>query len=330
MNDTQYIEEPTEAEVDDWLREGERLGEDERNARSVMWRIGDWWNRGSVFVARAQRISAADWKGPQYQTCKVAGQVARRFPGEDWRQYPLEFEHFRLMAIKGIHDDKIARQLIAWCLETDPHRSARQLNSRIKQLRRARKEAELAQRNEDMETYLGRRRYTVVYADPPWEFQPWSEETGMDRSAANHYPTMALDAIMDIALPIAEDAVLFLWATVPMLPEALQVIDAWGFTYRSHFVWMKDKAGTGYWNRNTHELLLIGTRGEIPAPAPGQQFDSVQGGDVGEHSEKPAAFAEIIEEMFPNQRPLELFARVRREGWDQWGNELMMEGAEAP
>ena len=66
---------------------------------------------------------------------------------------------------------------------------------------------------------------------------------------------------------------LFLWATAPMLPQALEVMAAWGFKYKSHMVWVKDRTGTGYWFRNAHELLLVGTKGRIPAPAPGMQMD---------------------------------------------------------
>ena len=126
---------------------------------------------------------------------------------------------------------------------------------------------------------------------------------------------------MPAVVPAAEDAVLFLWATVPMLEPALQVMAVWGFEYKSHFVWVKDRIGTGYWNRNKHELLLVGTRGNIPAPAPGEQYASVIEACVGEHSAKPAAFAEMIEDMFPNLPAIEMFARGPRHGWDVWGNE---------
>ena len=150
---------------------------------------------------------------------------------------------------------------------------------------------------------------------------------GMDRAADNHYPTMSLDDIRSLPVPAADAAVLFLWATVPMLPEALDVMRAWGFTYRSHFVWIKSRVGTGYWNRNAHELLLVGTRGKIPAPAPGEQFCSVIEATAGAHSAKPAVFAEMAEEMFPNLPAVELFARGSRTGWDVWGAEACEEHA---
>jgi N6-adenosine-specific RNA methylase IME4 len=132
---------------------------------------------------------------------------------------------------------------------------------------------------------------------------------------------MSLADIKALKIPAADDAVLFLWATVPMLPQALQVTLEWGFTYRSNIVWVKDRTGTAYWTRNRHEHLLIGTRGEILAPAPGEQYPSVIEAPVGRHSEKPAVFCELIETMFPSLKKLEMFAREAPDGWDVWGLE---------
>jgi N6-adenosine-specific RNA methylase IME4 len=127
--------------------------------------------------------------------------------------------------------------------------------------------------------------------------------------------------LLTMKVPAAPDCVLFLWATVPMLCQALGVMGNWGFTYKSHFIWLKDRMGTGYWNRNQHELLLVGTRGDIPAPAPGTQYPSVIDAPVTGHSAKPHHFAEMIEELFPNQMLLEMFARGPRLGWTVHGNE---------
>jgi hypothetical protein len=132
-----------------------------------------------------------------------------------------------------------------------------------KRERRARREAELGER----QRALPDKRYGVILADPPWRFEPYSRITGMDRAADNHYPTSALEEIKGLAVAsiAAPDCVLFLWATVPMLPQAHEVMAAWGFAYKSNFAWAKNRMGTGFWNRNKHELLLIGTRGHIPA-----------------------------------------------------------------
>lgn len=195
---------------------------------------------------------------------------------------------------------------------------------------RAERQAEKRDRRETREAELGARqaalpekRYGVILADPEWRFEPWSRETGMDRAADNHYPTSAVEALMarpvgDIA---AADCALLLWATVPMLPQALAVMSAWGFAYASHVVWLKDRVGTGYWFRNQHEILLLGTRGAIPAPAAGTQFRSALAFDTGAHSAKPAFAHEIAEAYFPTLPKIELNARARRNGWDAWGLE---------
>ena len=176
---------------------------------------------------------------------------------------------------------------------------------------------------------LPKKRYGVILADPEWRFEFWSEKGKTNSSADNHYETSPLEAIKDrdVASIAAPNSALFLWATVPMLPQALEVMSAWGFAYKSHFAWAKDKGGTGYWNRNKHELLLIGTRGSPPAPAPGQQWNSVIEAPVGAHSEKPDAFYKLIEAYFPTLPKIELNARKARQGWDCWGHEAPVASA---
>jgi len=191
-----------------------------------------------------------------------------------------------------------------------------------KQEARAAKERDLAAKI----SALPDKKFAVVLADPPWRWEAWSKK-GLDATSAdNHYPTGELDEIkgLDISSIAANDCVLFLWATVPMTPHALEVMQAWGFKYVSHFVWVKDRTGTGYWNRNQHELLLIGTRGNIPAPAEGSQFPSVIEAPVGKHSEKPEAAFTIIETYYKALPKIELYRRCKaRRGWAAWGNEAI-------
>src|SRR3990167_7755390 len=193
------------------------------------------------------------------------------------------------------------------------------LSTEDKKERRSNREKILA----GIQLALPEKKYGVIYADPEWRFEVYSRDTGMDRSADNHYPTSCTDEIC--ARPVdkiaAKDCVLFLWATVPMLPDAIDVMCAWGFEYKSHIVWLKDRTGTGYWFRNEHELLLVGTKGNIPAPAPGTQWRSVESAAVGKHSEKPDVFYSLIEKYFPNLPKIELNARRARKGWDAWGLE---------
>lgn len=166
------------------------------------------------------------------------------------------------------------------------------------------------------------RQYAVIYADPPWRYERQTMGHS-DRRAENHYPTMSLDDICDlpVSLLATPDAVLFLWATVPCLEEALCVMKAWGFEYKSQFVWGKDKIGLGYHVRNQHELLLIGRRGNPPLPEPDARPPSLVIAPRGEHSQKPERFYELIEMMYPRLEKIELFSRSSRKGWQSWGYE---------
>jgi N6-adenosine-specific RNA methylase IME4 len=167
------------------------------------------------------------------------------------------------------------------------------------------------------------KKYGVILADPPWRYEH-PALSGPERSIEIHYPTMSLEEIC--AVPVgglaADDAVLFLWTTTPKLIESAEVIKAWGFEYRTSAVWVKDKIGTGYWFRNQHELLLVGTKGDIPPPALGTQWSSVIEAPRGKHSVKPEVVFELIEDYFPTLPRIELFQRGRaRKGWDAWGDE---------
>jgi N6-adenosine-specific RNA methylase IME4 len=200
-------------------------------------------------------------------------------------------------------------------------RDLKALRMAEKRARRAYLEVELGAR----QRALPEKRYGVILADPPWRFEPYSRITGMDRAAENHYPTSPIAEIkaLDVNSIAAADCALFLWATAPMLPQAIEVMEAWGFTYKTCAVWGKDRIGTGYWFRNKHEILLVGTRGHVPAPAMGTQWPSLVQASVGRHSEKPEAFSQMIESYFPTLPKIELHARgsVPRQGWDVWGLE---------
>jgi N6-adenosine-specific RNA methylase IME4 len=218
------------------------------------------------------------------------------------------------------HLSKMIRFAVAAAAgHTEIIKEARAERHQIKKKRRQKRMKELVDKIEALPS----KKFGVIYADPEWRWEAWSEK-GLDNSSAdNQYPTSPLDAIKarDIKSIAADDCVLFLWATVPMLPHALEVMEAWKFKYKSNFVWVKDKSGTGYWNRNQHELLLIGTRGDIPAPLEGTQWPSVIEAKRGRHSEKPDAVYDLIEAYFPDLQKIELNARKARKNWARWGNE---------
>jgi N6-adenosine-specific RNA methylase IME4 len=169
--------------------------------------------------------------------------------------------------------------------------------------------------------------YTVILADPPWSFKTYSGK-GKGRSAEAHYDCMSIESVR--ALPVSnwvtEDCALFLWSINPMLPQALAVIEAWGFTYKTvAFTWAKRTTrdngwhfGLGYWTRQNTESCLLATRGH-----PQRLSRSVRQLIVaprGRHSAKPAEAHAWIEALCSGPY-LELFARGQRPGWDSWGLE---------
>lgn len=195
----------------------------------------------------------------------------------------------------------------------------------VKAERRVEREVLLGERSQRASARLGTTLYPVIYADPPWDYETWSADTGKGRAAANHYPTMSLDAICALQVPAAPSAVLFLWVPAPFVPQGCRVVEAWGFTFRTQLVWRKPYAGTGLWARSRHENIFIATRGhDVPAPALGQQIESVIDAEIErrQHSLKPLFFADMIARQFPTSPRIELFARERRPGWDAWGNEV--------
>lgn len=174
------------------------------------------------------------------------------------------------------------------------------------------------------------KKYSIIYADPPWQYRTWSNK-GQGRSAESHYPTMAKKDIQ--ALPIkeisADDCVLFLWVTAPCLKEGMELIDAWGFTYKTvAFTWVKKNKkadtlfwGMGHYTRANAELCLLATKGK-PLPRLSRSVHSVIISKIESHSKKPAETRERIEQLFGDLPRIELFAREKQEGWDAWGNEV--------
>lgn len=167
--------------------------------------------------------------------------------------------------------------------------------------------------------------YSMIMADPPWKFELYSAK-GQRKSPQAHYDCMSGDDIK--ALPVghlaAPDSVLFLWATWPMLPQALEVMRAWGFTYKTGGHWHKVTAsgkqafGPGYRVRGSSEPWLLGVIGN-PKTSRSERNSIV--GVVREHSRKPEEAFRWCERYMPDARRVELFSRERRPGWHSWGNE---------
>lgn len=189
----------------------------------------------------------------------------------------------------------------------------------VKREERLNKLAEISKGNAELGTD---QKFPVIYADPPWRYEN-PPIGGSNRSIENHYPTMTLEEIC--ALPVADlatdDAILYMWATAPKLAECFEVLEAWGFEYRTNMVWDKEVIGMGYHARNQHEILLIAKRGQLPPPQAGTQPSSVYREKRGEHSAKPVFFYEMIEGAYPQLPKIELFSRSARDGWEVWGNQ---------
>lgn len=172
-------------------------------------------------------------------------------------------------------------------------------------------------------------RADIICADPAWRFAS-NSVAKPGRNAMRHYPCMS-DAEL-VALPVAEwampDALLCCWTTAPMLERSLSVVRAWGFRYVSQIVWDKGRIGTGYWVRNSHEIVLIAKRGKFPAVRPAPFPESVIREKAREHSRKPELLQEWIDAAWPDARKLELFARRQRAGWQAWGNDTERFAAE--
>ena len=187
--------------------------------------------------------------------------------------------------------------------------------------------AKLARSEKGGITAITAEKFNIIYADPPWRY----ERNCGTGAAENHYPTMSCDEIC--ALPVAElaarDSALFLWATFPMLPEALRVISAWGFRFKTvAFVWLKQNRkaktwfyGMGFWTRSNAEVCLLATRGHPKRRDNGiHQFIT---SPVEAHSKKPDETRNRIVRLMGDLPRVELFARQETEGWQVWGNEVI-------
>ena len=171
------------------------------------------------------------------------------------------------------------------------------------------------------------KKYGVIYSDPPWSFNNFSKK-GEKKNAKFHYECMDLDDMKAMACDLhgicKKDCVLFMWATFPMLPEAIELMKAWGFEYKTGAAWHKKTKhgktafGTGYIFRSASELLLVGTKGK-PKPKNRSTRNIIEG-KIREHSRKPDEVATMIENLYDGEY-FEMFSRTKREGWDVWGNQ---------
>ena len=178
------------------------------------------------------------------------------------------------------------------------------------------------------------KKYRIIYADPPWEYKQSGSAKNSRGMAKQHYSTMNTPDICN--LPVrniaTEDAILFMWATFPNISEALAVMEAWGFIYKTAaFVWVKTNRktdtlfwGMGAYTRANAEVCLLGISKKTKASevVNSHKVHQIVQAKVGRHSEKPAIVREKIHELVGSVSRIELFARQETSGWDCWGNEV--------
>lgn len=177
-----------------------------------------------------------------------------------------------------------------------------------------------------VDIYKTTNRYEIIYADPPWTYK----DRGCNGAAAKQYNLMKEAEIKNLPVEKLADknCVLFMWTTYPKLPEALEVIKAWGFIYKSiGFQWIKqNKSGIGYhfglgrWTRGNTECCLLATKGKPKRKSAG--VSQLIFAPIARHSQKPGAVREKITELMGDLPRIELFARETCDGWDCWGDEV--------
>lgn len=285
---------------DEWYQCGKFLTQAEK---AIQFWIGDWINYGEKKYGETY-TQAIDETGMDYGTLANDKYVASKIEFSRRREN-LSFSHHQEVApLDPDTQDKMLDDA------TKLHLNQKEFRDHVRQHKQAIEPARA----------LPTSRYSVIYADPPWQYDFSVSDS---REIENQYPTMPVNEICALPIPgiAAGDCVMFMWATSPKLVEAMQVLTAWGFTYKTCMVWVKDKIGMGYYARQQHELLLIATQGNLPTPDPGNRPASVIKAPRGEHSAKPAVVYELLERMYPNLNKIELFSRNARAGWKAWGNQ---------
>jgi N6-adenosine-specific RNA methylase IME4 len=178
---------------------------------------------------------------------------------------------------------------------------------------------------------LPKKKYNIIYADPPWSFKNYNN--AKSRTNADHfYDCMSLEDIKELPVESLadKDCVLFMWATDPLLNKQIEVIDAWGFKYKTvGFYWVKENKnkeknrfwkGTGYWTRANPEICLLATKGKPKRVS--NNVDRLVAATRGEHSKKPLMIKYKIVELCGDLPRIELFSRSHTLGWDAWGDEV--------
>jgi len=201
------------------------------------------------------------------------------------------------------------------------------IKSRKKSKRKSKRKTKRKRTNKSRKIRFPNKKHSVILADPAWDYK--DKARAGKRGSSFKYPIMTLEEIAKLPIQriAKKNCILFLWATPPMIKEALHIMNRWGFRYKTFaFVWVKrskkgtTKIGMGSWTRANAEICLIGTRGKPKRKSASirQIIESIP----REHSRKPDEIYQRIEKLVGNVSRIELFARHRRRGWSSWGNQL--------
>lgn len=292
--------------IEEWRELGQSLRQVEG---SVQWWIGDWTKFGErkgFYIDSKVYDQLEEITGLDRKTLQNYKHVAEKVPSSRRRE-DLSFSHHAEVA--QLPQEKQVQYL---SLASEAGLSKRELREEIKK--------ESFQPAPPMPEGT----YRVIYCDPPWKYNDECKDGAIQTGGASkHYPTMSIDELCEMELPQTEpNAVLFMWVTSPLLEESFRVVNAWGFKYKTSFVWDKVRHNMGHYNSVRHELLLVCTKGSC-TPDNMKLFDSVQSVEkTDKHSEKPEEFRDIINTLYTTGNKIELFARVKTEGWEAFGNEL--------
>jgi N6-adenosine-specific RNA methylase IME4 len=306
------LELPPDLTVEEWLEIGLKLQSVER---SVMWWLGDWLRYGERKYGEmySQALEETDYS---YQTLADAAWVAGKVEFSRRREN-LPFSHHREVApLPPEQQDEIldAAQREAWSRNAVRAEVNRRKNSAVIGSLPSSSTCTV----EDLSALSQRGdRFGTIYADPPWLYG----NQGTRAATGNHYGGMTVEEIA--ALPIrelaADNAHLHLWTTNAFLFDCKAIMEAWGFEYKSCFVWVKPQMGLGNYWRLSHEFMLFGVRGSAPFRARDQKswLECAR----GKHSAKPEQVRQMIEKVSPGPY-LELFGRSTAQGWTVWGNQI--------
>jgi len=319
------IEKVRESTRDEWEDYGEVL---RRVDEAKQWAIGDWLVDGKKHYGDKLYERAAAVTGLEERYLQNLKQISDRFEITCRHVSVSHAHHAEVSSLKTIRERDGKLELAD---ETDYEKIEEMLAWAEKEKASVRDLREQVRKHkEEQQEYIrlanAPDKYSVIYCDPPWKYTSGDQHTHETQETVigTHYPSMTIPELC--RLPVKqmayENAVLFMWATSPLLQESFDIIKAWGFEYKTSMVWDKVAHNVGNYVSVRHEFLLICTRGVTPKVP--KLVDSVYTEERTEHSRKPKYFRDLIDELYPDGKRVELFARGELpDNWDAWGNEAL-------